>query len=261
MAQDNLIEGEIWRPIVGYEGLYEAGNCVAVRSLDRVIECSNKHGTFNKTIKGRILIPCIGKNGYLSVTLSKNGIHETKRLHELIAMTFPEICGEWFPGAEVDHKDGNKLNNKPENLSYKDHKANMNNPITKQRRDEVFQSDEYKKKQAQKMKEVCSRPGEREKRAQSLLDIWKRPEVREKRSNSLKEAWEKPGAREKRSKAQLNRPDKSKQIVQLTMDGEYVAEYPSASEAQRQTGINNCNISACIHGRLKSAGGFLWQFR
>ena len=36
--------------------------------------------------------------------------------HILVAKAFPEICGEWFEGCAVHHKDGNKLNNTPENL-------------------------------------------------------------------------------------------------------------------------------------------------
>lgn len=37
-------------------------------------------------------------------------------VHVLVAQAFPEICGEWFEGCHVHHKDQNPLNNKAENL-------------------------------------------------------------------------------------------------------------------------------------------------
>lgn len=37
-------------------------------------------------------------------------------IHILVAKAFPEICGEWFEGCNVHHKDGNPLNNKADNL-------------------------------------------------------------------------------------------------------------------------------------------------
>ena len=37
-------------------------------------------------------------------------------IHRLVAQAFPEICGEWFEGCEVHHKDGNSLNNEATNL-------------------------------------------------------------------------------------------------------------------------------------------------
>lgn len=52
-----------------------------------------------------------------------------------------------------------------------------------------------------------------------------------------------------------------KPILQYTLDMEFVAEYPSASEASRKTGINKSNISSCCNGNPehKSAGGYVWK--
>ena len=47
-------------------------------------------------------------------------------------------------------------------------------------------------------------------------------------------------------------------ILQFTKDGELVKEWPSAKEAWRQLGISN--ICACLKGRKKSAGGFVWRY-
>lgn len=51
----------------------------------------------------------------------------------------------------------------------------------------------------------------------------------------------------------------SKQVAQIK-DGSTIATYPSAREAERQTGVSHKGISACCHGSAKSAGGYRWAF-
>ena len=59
----------------------------------------------------------------------------------------------------------------------------------------------------------------------------------------------------------------SKPVIQYTLDGEFVAEYPSAKEAERQTNIKQSNISNCCIGairkgyKVKTAGGYKWSFK
>lgn len=49
-------------------------------------------------------------------------------------------------------------------------------------------------------------------------------------------------------------------ILQFTKSGELVKEWSSAKEAKRQLGIAQQNICACLKGRCKSAGGFVWRY-
>lgn len=60
-----------------------------------------------------------------------------------------------------------------------------------------------------------------------------------------------------------NRRVFSKPVLQYTKDGEFVAEYPSATEAANQLGKNKgqANISKCIAGGLPSAYGYVWAFK
>lgn len=51
----------------------------------------------------------------------------------------------------------------------------------------------------------------------------------------------------------------SKPVIQLTKDGRFVAEYPSASEAARQTGIKH--IICCCNEKRKTAGGYIWKYK
>lgn len=54
-----------------------------------------------------------------------------------------------------------------------------------------------------------------------------------------------------------------KKIIQLTKNGEFVAEYESAREAERITGIEHSNISGCCLKKygFKSAGNYKWKFK
>ena len=51
-----------------------------------------------------------------------------------------------------------------------------------------------------------------------------------------------------------------KEILQLTKDGKLVNAFPSAAEAKRVTGVCDTSIIRCCHGKLKTAGGYLWAF-
>lgn len=66
---------------------------------------------------------------------------------------------------------------------------------------------------------------------------------------------------ERRAKSKLNRKDCSKTILQFDLQGNLIAEYPSAREAYRTLGINNKNISSALNGRIKTAGGFKWKYK
>lgn len=57
-------------------------------------------------------------------------------------------------------------------------------------------------------------------------------------------------------KYKTNRGDRS--VLQYTLTGEFIRQWPSISEAQRTLGINNVGL-ACA-GKRKKAGGFLWEY-
>ena len=111
---------EIWKPVVGYEGLYEVSSYGRVRSLDRYVKYSNGPIHLHK---GRILNPGKEKVGYLVVPLSCNGKLHLKKIHILVAEAFipnPDNL------PQVNHKDENKTNNNVDNLEWCTAKYNMN---------------------------------------------------------------------------------------------------------------------------------------
>ena len=60
-----------------------------------------------------------------------------------------------------------------------------------------------------------------------------------------------------------NNSKTSKPVLQFTLDGQFVAEYPSSMEAERQTGINHSNICQSCKGNKNytHCGGFKWKFK
>ena len=69
------------------------------------------------------------------------------------------------------------------------------------------------------------------------------------------------GRNERLSKSMTNRVKQSKPIVQYTLDGIVVAEYPSTHEVERQTGFNNANIGKCCNGTYKQCYGYVWKYK
>ena len=90
---------EIWRPVVGYEGLYEVSNTGRVRSLDRYIKAC--YGSY-RLHKGKVLSPAKDTNGYLKVILTCNEKHKSISVHRLVAQAFIENFDN-LP--EINHKD------------------------------------------------------------------------------------------------------------------------------------------------------------
>lgn len=53
----------------------------------------------------------------------------------------------------------------------------------------------------------------------------------------------------------------SKAVIQLSLDGTFIREWPSAREIQRQLGFRQSNISACCNGKYKKMNGFIWKYK
>ena len=164
---------ETWKAVVGFEGLYEVSDIGRVRSL--------KYG------KQRIMKPVKTHNGYLRVTLCRDGNHKKMKVHRLVAQAFIPNPNHL---STVNHKDEDKTNNAASNLEWLSMRDNDNYGTRNMR-----------------MAEAKSKP--------------------------------------------VQQFDKS--------TGELLKTFPSIMEAERDTGISNCNICSCCDGKRKSAGGFIWR--
>lgn len=159
---------------IDVEPFYEVVNCKTGKVLKCSVEC-----------------------GYTFVRPSFNGNRKKCYLHRLILSTFDPIG--YFDGAQVNHIDEVKTNNKISNLEWMSQEENVN----------------Y---------------GTRNQRATESL---------------------------------TNCKTTSKPVLQFTKSGEFVAEYPSSREAQRQTEIHQSNISKCCNGhpQYSHAGGYIWKWK
>jgi hypothetical protein len=104
---------EIWKPVKDYEGLYEVSSFGRIKSLGN-----------DKTRKEKILKQNINGNGYFKVCLFKDGISQSISFHQLVAMAFLNHmpCGYKLV---VDHINGDKLDNRLENLQVVSQRANV----------------------------------------------------------------------------------------------------------------------------------------
>lgn len=178
---------EIWKDVVGYEGLYQVSNIGRVRSIN-----------FKGSGCTRIRKQDISNNGYARVDLWKDRNGKHFLVHRLVASAFIPNDNN-LP--EVNHKNECQLDNRVENLEWCDRRYNL-----------------------------CYGT-----RVRKVLDAYKRIGF---------------------SKAE-------KAVLQFTKQGELVAEYISASEASRKTGISQGHISSCCLGRKgrRSIGGYIWKYK
>lgn len=122
----NMEQEELWKPVVGYEGLYEVSNYGNIRSLDRIVVYSD--GRTHK--HNSCVLKQIKNKGYLYVGLNKNNKRSSERVHRLVAKSFIDNpCNKPC----IDHINGNKEDNKVTNLQWVTYKENMNNPLTKEK--------------------------------------------------------------------------------------------------------------------------------
>ena len=173
---------EIWKQIDGFKD-YQVSNFGNVKS--------------SKKNRERILKPFKDKRGYSCVRLYENKERKHFFVHRLVASMF--ICNP-DNKTQVNHIDGNKNNNRLDNLEWVTNDENM------------------------------------------------------------RHSWD-IGLRKPPMKGKFGKEhNKSKPVLQI-LDGEVIAEYSNAREAEKITNIANPNISACCNKKYKTAGGFVWRFK
>ena len=100
-----------WAPIPGWEGAFEVRADGVIRSLDRQVR--NIRGF--RMVYGKIMPERINHNGYRTVSVSHRGKSSSISVHRALALAFiPNQEGK----AQVNHKDGNKLNCSLDNLEW-----------------------------------------------------------------------------------------------------------------------------------------------
>jgi len=114
------LNGEVWLPVVGYEGLYEVSNLGRIKGLRRDVEM--KGGKSFRVTKEALVIGGKTTTGYRKVMLTKDSIPKHFNVHRLVAESFiPKISGKDI----INHIDCNGLNNNVSNLEWCTQKENI----------------------------------------------------------------------------------------------------------------------------------------
>ena len=252
-----------WKWVKGYEGLYKVTRDGRVFSEERLDRFNRKHG-------GEIKPNVCGQYKYNFVILCKDGIRKQCYVHRLVAEAF-------IPNPKhkpcVDHIDNDKYNNKVENLRWVTYKENMNNPITLKRMREESQkyvSQAGADNPFSRRVAMYSLQGELIEEFDSAGQITKKYGFCSSLISSVCNGKRKQThgyifrfiGEAHREIVHKKVPSKNrKPVLQLSLDGNVVAEYNSVYEATQKTGFLPENIGRAARGLSKSYKGYKWRYK
>ena len=197
LSLENL-PNEEWRDVVGYEGLYQVSNLGRVKSI----------GTINNYRRLKILSPQINGRKYLQVCLfDEQSKRKVKLVHQLVAQSFIDNPNGYKC---IDHINTIKTDNRVENIRWCDYKMNMNNPITKNKVDNIRSS-------------ICRQD-------------WYIDKQRYSQSHS-------------------------KKVLQYNLNGVFIKEWRTISEAARAYNTSVQAISRCCNGIVRTSMNYIWKFK
>lgn len=254
------MENEVWKPVVGYEGLYEVSNQGRVRSINRVTKGRWGTQTFRGTILRASNRTKSSKNSlfcYQGVNLHRDGIGKNVDIHRLVAEAF-------IPNPNnlpiVNHIDENPSNNNVENLEWCTQKHNQNHGTLPERRKliNIRAVNQY------------TLEGDFVRRYNSLDEARKEMKLP---PTSISNAcrgysgsaggflWRYTNPTPEEKELTRKRFDSlyRQMVVQLTLDREFVALYKSSKSASRAIKRSDSRICEAINNNNRTAAGYKWM--
>lgn len=199
-------ENEVWKDVLGFEGLYQVSNFGRIKSL----------------YNGNVTYGTLNKDGYMSYNLYKNRKRYRKLIHRLVAIAF-------IPNSEnkkeIDHINCIRKDNRVENLRWVTPKENVNNPIT------------IARLKLRPINTMSKEARERLSKARKGKNILTKEQI------------------------EIIRLANSKPVVQLSLNGDFIKEWVSASEAGRCLGVSSVAIRNCCSRKVNTSLGFKWYYK
>lgn len=249
------MKNEIWKSVVGYEGLYEVSNMGRVRSLD--------HISSNRLFKGKVMsqfnIYTPGKRHpfpYKQVKLTKNGKDKMLLVHRLVAMAFlPNPQNLPF----INHKDENPSNNRADNLEWCTPKYNSSYGGLPQYLSEVNGREvlQFSLKGEFVAKYVSLQKAQQDTKinASSILRVCK---GRERHAGGFKWRYLIPTSEEEKALQARQEKEEKRRVAQLSLEGSVIAVYDTLTDAAKTTKIPISLLSSCVSGKIHTSRGFRW---
>lgn len=231
---------------------------------------------YNKWLK-----PCVDRYGYPQIHIQQDGKLRVVPVHRLVAEAF-------IPNPDnkpcVDHINTEKTDNRVENLRWCTHKENCNNPLTKEHKSGnnhplygKHLSEETKRKMSETKKGKPSPLKGRkmsefycQKNREAQLKLYengyvnpnkgkKKSEITKQKLREIErsEEWNRNISLAKKGKPNLKL---RKKVLQFSKEGDFIREWDSVSEAQKEYNLSNGSIASVCNGKLKTTGGFFWRY-
>lgn len=249
---------EIWKDIKGFEGLYQVSNLGRVKGLNRV-SLDKRH------LPDRILTGSVYSTGYVVVKLRVNGIAKRFSMHRLVAEHF-------IPNPKnlpiINHKDENKLNNRWDNLEWctQQYNATYGNAKTKA-------LSTFKKNHSRTVYQftlsgefICqydsiSSAAESTNTCRSEVCSCCNMEKNVISANGFMWRYADDCPNKRITPYSIKQSSLTQKVAQYSLDGEFINDFNSISEAVRKTGTRHSSIYACCVGKYRTANGYLWKYK
>ena len=221
---------EEWRPVVGYEGLYEVSDWGNIKSLN-----------YNHTGKPKLMTKCKDSDGYYNLSLWKNGKRKNKKIHVAVAEA-------WIPN--------------PENKKEVGHTKTLENGLEDKTANEVWNLQWMTREENANYGTIGERIGKR----MADNNPMKRPDVAAKVADKQRENGKKRYAEHPELFDSFMNSDKHYEKIKKKVNqynkitGEFIKTWDSAADVEEELGICHSNVSAACKGKIKSAGGFKWKY-
>jgi hypothetical protein len=252
---------ELWKDIVGFEGLYKISN------LGRVMSCRSANHKDKKPI---IMKPSVSNTGYHHVQLYKNKKAYTMTIHRMVATAFIDNPSN---KPEVNHIDGIKSHNAVDNLEWVTIGENQRHAIKLGLRSPSPMTGR-KGKESPTSKSVIQYTLDGE-----FVRVWYCISDAARALNCHTSAiglclsgrnitgagymWRElkdDTIPQKISPSRNRNHAKAISVIQLSMSNEIIKSWNSLYSASKETGNTAYSIRLCCQGTLESLNGYKWKF-